>query len=190
MAHTKTLEANRLEEVRAYLGAFLNTHSNSGFTRGAAFVEESFEIYTLSSGKIASNDPRATIISDLLIRTGTWHHQISQNGVAVGFAISGHSAKLDNSWMLHGVFAAPLAQRIASAIRKIDAERPQEDIEVFLFSVPAYQLKCFLLRGYLSEEVFVIQNPYTAPPIEGKIYSAREFLLALKQRSHINGLSF
>jgi len=189
MAHTKALDNAAMEQVRAHLGAFLNTHPNPAFAEGPTFIQESFEIFELPASAIsaAAMNPRGT--AEFLRRTGRWHHQITQKGVAVGIAHSGAAHTFHGGWTIHSVFASQLAARVARAIEKIDRDRPDEDLEAIYVTIPAYKIVCFLLRGYSSEEVFVVSSASTAQGAEeGKFYPARDFLNSLLQRQQIRGL--
>ncbi len=187
MAHTKPFDSTAMEQVRAHVGAFLNTHPNPAFTKGATFIQESFEIFQLPASSIsaAAINPRG--MTEFLRRTGRWHHQIVQNGVAVGFAHSGPARVFHGGWAIHSVFASPLAAKVARAIEIIDRQRPADDLEAVYVTIPAYKIVCFLLRGYLSEEIFVVSSATPAVE-EGKFYSARDFLDALMKSQRIRGL--
>jgi hypothetical protein len=188
MAKAKILETHHLEQVRAQVGAFLNTHPNPALAKGATFIEESFEIWMLPTERILSPDFGGRVISDFLVRTGRWHHQISQNGRAVGFALSGASDRFRPGWGLHAVFASPLASKIGKAIERIDRDRADEDVEAFYVSVPAFRIVCFVLRSYSSEEVFIVRSTNAAgAPQEGRFYSAREFCDILSRMKRVKG---
>src|ERR1700735_4119307 len=109
MAHSKKLESQHMERVRAHIGAFLHTHRNPAFAPAATFIEESFEILVLPIERISSAVLTPGRLSELLLKTGNWHHQISQDGRTVGFALSGATGTVRNGWLLRAVFAAELA---------------------------------------------------------------------------------
>jgi hypothetical protein len=178
-----------MEQVRAHVGAFLNTHPNPAFIKGATFIEGSFEIFVLPTPAIsaAAISPRGIV--EFLRRTGRWHHQLSQKGAAVGIAHSGPAHTFHRGWNVHAVFASPLAAKVATAIDRIDRERPDDDLEALYVTIPAYKIVSFLLRGYSSEEIFVVSNKSAAPGAEeGRFYPPRDFLNTLLQHKQIRGL--
>jgi hypothetical protein len=189
MAYAKAPDSQHIEQVRAQVGSFLNTHHNPCFAKGATFIEESFEVFELPAERIsiAARSPKG--ISEFLLKTRRWHHQISQNGAAVGFALSGAANNFGGGWSLQAVFASRLAAKLARAIEMIDRQRPGEDTEAIYVTIPAYRVVCFLLRGYSSEEVFVVRSTNVAlGPMEGKFYTAADFLEAILQTRPVRGM--
>jgi hypothetical protein len=187
MAHTKALDNNAMEQVRAYVGAFLNSHPNPAFAEGPTFIQESFEMFELPAAAMAAAAINPRGVAESLHRTGRWHHQIIQKGVAVGLAHSGAARSFHGGWTLHAVFASPLAAKIAKAIAILDNERPSDDLEAFYVAIPAYKVVCILLRGYSSEEIFVVSS--STPGIqEGKFYPVTVFLNALLQQQAVRRL--
>lgn len=189
MARTNTLDDGSLEQLRAHLGTFLATHPNPAFAKVATFIQGSFEIFELPLAHIApaADNPRG--MAEYLRRTNRWHHQLVQHGVAVASAESGPSSSFHGDWTIHSVVASPLASKVAKAIEMIDRERPHEDLDAIYCIIPAYKTVCFLLRGYSSEEIFVISSSSNIPGAgEGKFYKVPDFLKALLQREPIKGL--
>jgi hypothetical protein len=189
MARTKQLDGRHIEYLRAHIGSFINTHPHPTLEKGATFLDESFEIWTLRVNEVLSDPPTSPDLSKYLFNTGNWHHQISQNGVPVGYALSGPAASFGGGWSLRGLFASNLAKKIARAIAKVDQERPQDDIEGYYVVIPSHKLVCFFLRGYSFDEVFVVSSTRVPPgPKEGEFYTPREFIQSLSLLTHIRGL--
>jgi len=189
MARAKLLEDRHIEHVRGHIGAFLNTHRNPALGKGATFLEESFEIWLLRADELSAVRSTSPDLSTHLSNTGRWHHQVTQNGEPVGYALSGPAVDFNAQWSLHGVFASPLAKKVRRAVAKIDRERPQEDLEAFYVVIPAYRIVCFLLRGYAADEVFVVKSTSAAGgPEEGKFYTPSDFLAALSKIRQVAGI--
>ena len=189
MAHTKLLDNTATEQLRAHLGAFLNSNPNPDFAKGPTFIGESFEVFELPASSVAPAAANPRGMTEYLHRTGKWYHQIVQNGVAVGIAYSGPARTFHGGWTIHSVFASPLAAKVARAIDIIDRQRPDDALEGIYVTIPAYKIVCFLLRGFSSEEIFVVSTAGAVPGLEeGKFYSARAFLNLLMQGKQIRGL--
>jgi hypothetical protein len=187
MAHAKVLDNIAIEQVRADVGAFLNTHPNPAIAKGPTFIKESFEIFEFKASAIsaAAMNPRG--MAEFLHRTGRWHHQVVQRGVAVGIAQSGAARTFHEGWTIYSLAASPLAGKVARAIEKLDRDRPSDDLEAIYVTVPSFKIMCFLLRGYSSEEIFVISSAITSIE-EGRFYSVTEFLESLARCKRIRGL--
>ena len=189
MARTKQLDRRHVESLRADIGAFINTHPNPAMKRGATFLGESFEVWTLNLGEILSQRSPDIDFTRALVNTGSWLHQISQNGVPAGYAISGPATSFAGGWSLRGVFASDLAKKIAQAIETIDRLRPKDEIEAHYFTIPSHKLICFYLRGYSSEEVFVVRSMNSlAGPREREFYTPHEFVRLLSLSKPVHGL--
>jgi|HubBroStandDraft_6_1064221.scaffolds.fasta_scaffold296140_2 hypothetical protein len=189
MARTKQLGGRHIEYLRAHIGSFINTHPHPTLEKGATFLDESFEIWILRVNEALSDAATNPDLFKYLFNTGNWHHQISQNGVPVGYALSGPAASFGGDWSLRGLFASDLAKKIARAIAKIDQERPQDDIEAYYVVVPSHKIVCFFLRGYSFDEVFVVRSTHVPPgPTEGGFYTPREFIQSLSHSTHVRGL--
>lgn len=189
MARTKQLGGRHIEYLRAHIGSFINTHPHPALEKGAMFLEESFAIWALRVNDLRADAATNPDLFKSLFNTGNWHHQITQNGVPVGYALSGPAASFEGGWSLHGLFASDLAKKIARAIAKIDQERPQDGIEAYYVVVPSHKLVCFFLRAYSFDEVFVVKSTRVPPgPKEGEFYTPREFIESLSLLTHVRGL--
>ena len=105
----------------------------------------------------------------------------------MGLARSGPADSFYGGWIINAVFASSLAQKIARAVEIVDRDRPHDGVEVFYVTIPAFQIVVFCLRGYSSEEIFVVSSS-SADLQEGKFYPTREFLESLRQCRAITGL--
>jgi hypothetical protein len=145
------------------------------------FIEESFAIWTIRSGATFPAPSGVKVdLSQVLSRTGRWHHQLSQNGAAIGYAVSGPSDRFGEHWTLLGVHFSDLANKIARAVARIDQDRPADDIEAYLTVVPSHKLVFFYLRGYSTDEVFVVSGPSARKASqEGRFYRPEEFVQLL-----------
>jgi hypothetical protein len=189
MARSKELAGRHIEYLRGHIGSFINTHPHPALEKGATFLGESFEIWSLRVNGVISDGASNPDLSRYLFSTGNWHHQILQNGVAVGYAVSGPSASFGGGWSLLGLFASDLAKKVARAIVKIDRERSQDDIEAYYVVVPSHKLVCLFLRSYSFDEVFVVSSTHVAPgPKEGEFYTPGEFIKSLSLLTHVRGL--
>src|SRR5579863_2940039 len=116
MARSKELEGRHIEYLRGHIGSFINTHPHPALEKGATFLGESFEIWSLRVNGVISDRTSNPDLSRYLFSTGNWHHQILQNGVAVAYAVSGPSASFGGGWSLRGLFASDLAKKVTRAI--------------------------------------------------------------------------
>lgn len=189
MARTKLLEDRHVEYLRGHIGAFINTHPNPSLKKGATFLEESFEIWTLHTTDLPSAPAVDFDLSKLLSKTGRWHHQISQNNTPVGYALSGEARRFGAYWSLHGVLVSDLAKKVARAVARIDQDRPQEDIEAHYVIVPSHKVILFFLRGPSRDEVYVVQSTGGRNVLEeGKFYGPEDLLQFLSTVAPVAGL--
>jgi hypothetical protein len=190
MARAKLLEDRHVEYLRGHIGAFINTHPNPSLKKGATFLEESFEIWSLRTPELPSTPPTAVDLSNFLSNTGRWHHQISQNDNPVGYALSGQATKFGASWSLQGVFVSDLAKKVARAIGRIDRDRPEDDIQAHYVVVPSHKVVLFFLRGPSRDEVYVVESTGLRSGLEeGKFYSPTDLLRWLSVVGRVDGLS-
>ena len=189
MARTKQLDNRHIEYLRAQIGSFINTHPHPALQKGATFLTESLEVWTVRSADFFSRPPVDIDFSRALVNTGNWHHQLSQGGIPVGYAISGLATSFAGGWTLRGLFVSNLAKQIGRAIETIDRLRPQDDIEAHYLTIPSHKMVLFYLRGYSSEEVFVVKAMNAlAGPKEGEFYAPHELVRLCSQSKPVRGL--
>jgi len=177
-----------MEEVRGELARFLSGRPHPVIGRDAAFVGASFEVYMLSLDGIAKA-LRGSDLTDCLVKTGNWHHQILQMRKASAIGLSAPRGDVRDSLRISGLFVTPLASKVDRAIEWIDRQRPEDHIEAFFFIAPAFQIHAFLLRGFSKEEVLVVSNRSDSGSLkEGAAYPADAFLSALKNLKPVTGI--
>jgi hypothetical protein len=190
MARTKQLDDRHIEYLRAQIGFFINAHRNPSLERGAVFLDESFEIWTLNPTAVADTSEPSIDLSRFLSRTGHWYHQLSQNGIPIGHALSAPATKFGPQWSLEGVFVSQFAKKIANAITRIDQDRPGDGTEAYYVAIPSRKVNFFFLRSHSLDEVFVVQSAGTqAGPGEGNFYSPKDFIQLLSTAPKVRGLA-
>ena len=191
MARSRQIEGQKVEVVRRHLGEIIGRLHREETGIGTAELSESFELYTIPGDAIRLAADKGYKLRSLLQRTGSWHHQITSGGKPVGIAQSAAPGSISDEWSLQSFFVGPLAQKIAEAIAKIDAERVDDEIEVMLVRVPSYQVDFFLLATDTSAEVYLIQSPSGAADLgEGNFYSEEDFLQKLSAISRARMFTF
>jgi len=189
MAKSKQLNTETVAKLTAQLGNLLARH-NLGIPADAQpKLGESFEIFLLGAGDIAAAAQPGGGLANVIRRTSHWHHQIIANGKALGFARSTEPSSTQSEWSVQKLFASNLASEIATAVDRIDRERPEDDAEARLVFVPSYHLHAFLLESPRGSEVLVVDSHYSESGLEaGQFYAETEFLKRLSGVPRIRGL--
>jgi hypothetical protein len=144
---------------------------------GKADLQESFEVFLLRADRIEDAKAAGNTVQLALERTPLWHHQVHSGESAIGIAHSTAAAEKEKTWAIVDFFRAPLAAKVARAIKQLDVERADEGIEVSLVTAPAFQLDVFLLKSFETVEVYVISvGRRSSGFVEGQYYSQADFL--------------
>src|SRR5579872_3176443 len=146
MAYTKQLEPEKLKTISEQLGKLIGQFARTEFKIDKAEIAESFERYIIPGESIRNGEVRKSGLSSIAQRTGSWHHQITSYGKPIGIAHSARSGSINGEWNVQGMFWSPQADKVGRAIAAIDAEIADDEVEVFLATIPLYDIDCFLLK--------------------------------------------
>jgi hypothetical protein len=187
VAHSHSLTKRTLEHLAGGIAERFGPHTTAILAAGAAVeLGESFEVWFLGRSAISrTTAPLQTIAR----RTGYWHHQIRHNGKAVQYARSAPHGPGEEDWDIHAVLSSDLAGKIDDAITWIDAHVTEGDPLVRLLIVPAYFVTAFWLQDGASDRIVVVDMPAEFTMLEReRIYTGQEFLDALAQERHAQGI--
>jgi hypothetical protein len=141
-----------------------------------------FEVWTLSRLADDFDNMAATAT-----RTNSYHHQLLNGSVAVGFARS-HPADHDQSREITKVVRSPLGERIDSALLNIDRLLPGDEI-ARLVTVPQFQLFVFWFVG--ANKCYVVSCPDTLKGLRSDDWlDGADFLRRVRKETPIAGAVF
>lgn len=207
MARAKQLSSKAIGKLTRRIGNLMARHDEGVSPHAPLELAESFEIFLLAADDITRATRRGIGLTKVIHRTGNWHHQIGAGGTPLAFARSAEPSRKQTDWSVSSVFVSELASKIEEAVKRIDAERPDDKTTVRLVDLPAYHVHFFLIespaevkrkprnkkrnreKNQSQIEVFVIASPFSAPgPEEGRFYEEHEFLKIIRAVPFIRGV--
>ncbi|HEY1377034.1 MAG TPA: hypothetical protein VGF55_09575 [Gemmataceae bacterium] len=151
----------------------------------AATLNETMEVWML--GADALLQPTDDLLQ-LAKPTGRWHHQIKSGGQVVGYARSMPLGPAPGDWSVREVSKSGASKAIDDAIKWIDAN-VHDDSQVRMLSVPAYHVTAFWLVENAGDRIVVAVAPFAKLIQTNHIYTAKEFLDALRALPVVKGIS-
>jgi hypothetical protein len=150
MAVTKTLPTDVLESIATQIGARFGPmpEGHGHFFRfdpsaSRPEIGETFEVWKLIPDAIDEITRGNLDITKLTRPTGIWHHQLRDETRAFGFARSKPLGAGPDDWSVRDIFMSEVAAKIDTAINWVDRNIPDNQVEVRLLSLPAYQVEAF-----------------------------------------------
>jgi hypothetical protein len=186
MAHADTISEDVLKAVAAKIGReVLRVFTFAEPTNVKFELSETFLLYQLKTWEIRAGQ---CDVERLLLSTHRWHHQIRVNGEAQGFARTLEGGPNASDWTVREVYASPIAGKIDTAVKWVDAHLSGDPI-VRLLIAPEYQLHAFWLHEGPQDGFLVADKPRSYLKLEyGKVYSPREFLATLAGEQPATGI--
>lgn len=188
MPRSHNLSSATLKHIADSIAQRLSPNAISFMATGGQIeLAESFETWFL--GRSAISKPNSSIAS-VAQRTGYWHHQIRHGSRTTEFARSAPHGPEDSDWAVHAVMTSELATRIDAGVEQIDADASLHGSFVRLLVAPAYLLTAlWLTMDDGTDRVLVVDVPQNYTHIDiGRIYAGPEFLRALGQEKHAQGI--
>jgi hypothetical protein len=204
MARVKQLSSEAIGKLTRRIGNLMARHDEGVPPHASLELAESFEIFLLAAADIVKAARQG--LAKVIRRTGNWHHQIGAGGTPMAFARSTEPSRKQTDWSVSSVFVSELASKIEEAVKRIDAERPDEKTVVRFVDLPAYHTHFFLIESPIKakgrpkknrgkkekacqREAFVIASPFSAPgPEQGRFYGEDQFLKSLRAVGSIRGI--
>jgi hypothetical protein len=150
-------------------------------------IGESFPVYMLGVDALHGNNRN---LSEIVLKTGVWQHQIRYGSQAQDIArsIGPAPGAVTGNWQVQEVVHSPAAPRIDEAIGWIDAHVP-EDAEASLLLVPAFYLTAFWLHEPQRDKIVIADMPPRLGDLQLlRLYSSAEFLSKLAVVKPISGV--
>lgn len=156
-------------------------------------VGESFEVWKFVpdiSNRVAQGEDD---ITQLTRRSGIWHHQLRRGQQAFGFARSKPLGADADSWSVRDICTSQLAAQIEEGIAWIDANIPEDQVEVRMLSSPAQQVEAF---WFVSQEragdkwnnqLLIIKSPDNLSSL-GTVVDSQSLLASFRTRERGMGL--
>jgi hypothetical protein len=185
MPHIEILPLNSLQALAGQIGQWgFPALKPRDWKRDSFELAEAFPIWLLPLDALRKKEPE---LANLAENTGAWHHQIKVDGQARFVARStmpeGNPAMLQ----LMELSPSPLAERIDNAITWTD-ENVQDDAEVRLLLVPAFNLTAFWFVGGPMSRVLVVDAPlYPGEVPMDRLLASKEFIELLHSLPPIKG---
>jgi hypothetical protein len=177
MAHAPSIPQAALESIARQVGERLSLPGMAALANGEPVeVAESFPVYMLGMDAIESQRGN---LSDVVIETGVWHHQIRYGSSAREIARSIQPGANSNEWRVQEVVISPSAEHIDEAIAWIDGHVPGNPTTCLLV-VPVFYLVAFWLRQQSGDEIVIADMPERLGELKPfHLYSGVDFLKEL-----------
>ena len=188
MAFSRQLEKQKIQSVRRHLGQMIARFHREAVDPQETELHETFELCMIQGDAfpLGKDDSLSAIVR----RTGSWQHLIKSKGKPIGIAHSAAPGTLENKWSVQNFFLTPISAKIARGVAKIDKERPDQNIEVVLVTVPAKLVDFFLLRSPGKTEVYlIVGRDKSTGLVEGRFYNEKKFTQMLSDAPNITGMS-